>query len=480
MNDQQLDALYTQIAEELDISDMLYDRAETSYKALGEYVAKHCAFSVNVYTQGSFMLGTVIRPVNDEDEYDLDLVIEVIDNIEITPKELKNLIGTILKQSPRYSSKLEEKKRCWRIEYSEKAQFHLDITPAIKINQSGTHIKITNKNDDNSYSYLVSNPKGYAEWFESRKKAIRVRKSEQFESHSIEPIKEDSNKKKTPLQKVIQILKRHRDIMFENDPENMPVSIIITTLASRAYNGEEGVFIALKRILESMDSFIQIKEGEYYITNPSNPMENFADKWNYTPKKVAAYYSWTKKARKDLLQFATTITDDYSLLEESLGETVISRAISVVTPITNSNNLSITEYNNPTIKSALIVSHRQKPPFIVPKHQAISIRATVTQNGSSWKYFNNGQPIPKNCSINFDLLVPPSLIKGKYSVMWQVVNTGAEALAANNLRGGFIKVLNATNRQESSLYTGKHFVQAFLLKQNKCIAMSGEFIVNIE
>lgn len=39
------------------------------------------------------------------------------------------------------------------------------------------------------------------------------------------------------LQRIVQILKRHRDIMFNGD-EDKPISIIITTLASRAYRGE--------------------------------------------------------------------------------------------------------------------------------------------------------------------------------------------------------------------------------------------------
>jgi Adenylyl/Guanylyl and SMODS C-terminal sensor domain len=35
---------------------------------------------------------------------------------------------------------------------------------------------------------------------------------------------------KTPLQRAIQILKSHRDVRFQGDPENRPVSIILITL----------------------------------------------------------------------------------------------------------------------------------------------------------------------------------------------------------------------------------------------------------
>jgi hypothetical protein len=58
---------------------------------------------------------------------------------------VKMLIGNILRDSDRYSSKLEEKKRCWRIEYSAEAQFHMDITPAIPDNPTTASIHVTDK-----------------------------------------------------------------------------------------------------------------------------------------------------------------------------------------------------------------------------------------------------------------------------------------------------------------------------------------------
>jgi hypothetical protein len=137
-------------------------------------------------------------------------------------------------------------------------------------------------------------------------------------------------------------------------------------------------------------------------------------------------------------------------------------------------------YSYPTIKNALSVSHRQKPPFKLPKHQVLGIKAMVTLNGTSYPYKNNGMPIPKNCGIEFSLIVSPKLLNGRYTVKWQVVNTGDEARRANNLRGGFETEINSTKRHERTEYQGTHYVQAFLLKRGKCIAMSKEFIVNIQ
>jgi len=477
MNNKQLNDLFLRIAEELDISDTLFERAETSYQALGEYINNHCDCSVNVYTQGSFRLGTVIRPLNDEDEYDLDLVSEVTVKSHNTPKNLKNKIGDILRDSKRYSTKLEEKKRCWRIEYSDEAQFHMDITPAIPESSTTSSILVTDKHDDGAYTYIASNPKGYSEWFEKRKSIVDVQKKALNESVAVEPV--ITNKVKLPLQRAVQILKRHRDKVFESNPDDKPVSIIITTLAAQAYNGETGVYDALKRILETMALYVKFKNGKYCIPNPSNPQENFADKWNNAPEKSKAFYDWLGKVKNDVVVAAPSIIDDYSVLEESIGDVVVERAISETNPVVHNSNLPTAEYSNPIIKTALGVSHRQRPTFKLPKHKMLGIKATVTEGGIPRPYSNNGQAIPKNCSIDFNLVVSQTLLKGNYSVWWQVVNTGSEAQAACGLRGGFEKEMNSTMRHEATQYRGTHFVQAFLIKRDSCIAMSSEFIVNI-
>ena len=149
-------------------------------------------------------------------------------------------------------------------------------------------------------------------------------------------------------------------------------------------------------------------------------------------------------------------------------------------PITHDSNLPAISYSSPVIKNALSVPYRQKPPFRLPKHQILGIKATVTSNGKSYPYKNNGDPIPKNCGIDFNLLVSPKLLNGGYTVKWQVVNTGDEARRANSLRGGFETEVNSTKRHEGTEYQGTHYVQAFLLKRGNCIAMSNEFVVNIQ
>ena len=65
------------------------------------------------------------------------------------------------------------------------------------------------------------------------------------------------------------------------------------------------------------------------------------------------------------------------------------------------------------------------------------------------------------------------------SVKWQVVNTGTEALAAEQPRGDFYESDEPEKgvRWETTAYRGTHWVEAFVIKDGVCVARSGKFLV---
>ena len=63
-----LDNYLLNIAENLDISATMREKAERSYRTVGEWLGDCDTTSdVKIMPQGSFYLGTVIRPVSDAD-----------------------------------------------------------------------------------------------------------------------------------------------------------------------------------------------------------------------------------------------------------------------------------------------------------------------------------------------------------------------------------------------------------------------------
>jgi hypothetical protein len=111
-------------------------------------------------------------------------------------------------------------------------------------------------------------------------------------------------KVRTPLQAAVMILKRHRDEGFRDHPDNRPISVIISTLAAHSYGGEETIGPALGAILLSMDKHITVHAGRHWIANPTDPLENFADKWAEHPERAKAFFKWLNQAREDFQAFA--------------------------------------------------------------------------------------------------------------------------------------------------------------------------------
>ena len=88
--EQLLEKYLLKIAENLDISPTMREKAEKSYRSVGEWLGDCDVNSdVKIMPQGSFYLGTVIRPVSDEDEYDIDLVCLLKNAIGKSEAEIK-------------------------------------------------------------------------------------------------------------------------------------------------------------------------------------------------------------------------------------------------------------------------------------------------------------------------------------------------------------------------------------------------------
>lgn len=337
--EQLIDSYLRRIAENLDISTTMREKAEKSYRAVGEWLGD-CDINsyVKIMPQGSFYLGTVIRPVSDADEYDIDLVCLLKNATNKSEAEIKKIVGDRLREHKTYNSMLEsEGKRCWTLCYDE---FHMDILPCVP-NQNYyvepylTEIKLTHKCDDGTYIPKYSNPYKYHEWFEER---MRIRLDEIRKDFSVknqvEIDKVPLYKVKTPLQRVIQLLKRHRDIMYDVLPEdrkdNAPISIIITTLAAHAYNNEANIYEALCNIVENMPKFIKKSGNNFVIENPVMSNENFAEKWNENPEKALEFFKWLESAKAAILtapinaQGLHHVTKSF---ENCFGRNIVRRSI---------------------------------------------------------------------------------------------------------------------------------------------------------
>lgn len=128
---------------------------------------------------------------------------------------------------------------------------------------------------------------------------------------------------------------------------------------------------------------------------------------------------------------------------------------------------------------ALSVQHRQPLGFpIQARKPNATITATVTlPSGEIRALENDGAPIPKGSTIVYRVNCGP-VKDGK--VKWQVTNTGDEAMRVCR-RGGFeVPNIEKTSRREETAYTGKHYVQCFVIRRGYCVRWSKPFFINVE
>jgi len=350
------------LAEAIDIGQTKYDDAVERYKSLGRHLdrdgstIKHLGPLIS--PQGSFLLGLVNRPWDDTEVYDLDLVCRLTaSRNNVSQAELKKLVGgEVVSYANRHGmEKPEDHRRCWRLNYAESALFHMDILPAIpdaegyrrRLNEAG-YGELARSQDLTGHALAItdklhpryreihpdwyqSNPTGYAAWFRQRM-AVRAAHTgllleRQLVTASVDEVPDA--KLKTPLQKVIQLLKRHRDFMFRDDLDDKPISIIITTLAAHSYNGQSSISDALEVVLRGMDDHIQNRNGVAWVANPVNPAENFADKWAETPAKRANFDRWLDAARRDFALYlkGSSFLKLPQQLKESFGQRAVSEAL---------------------------------------------------------------------------------------------------------------------------------------------------------
>lgn len=474
----------------LDISTELFEKAVKRYEDIGLWLNRYDSeikkYSPAIYPQGSFRLGTVIKPISNQDDYDIDIVCKLeLSKTDFSQNDLKEIVGNEIKKIAKNEDIKPPKngRRCWTIEFDDGVNFHIDILPAVSdksdfkllLEKKGYEsiyaddaIAITDKEDDNynsiSSKWHVSNPIGYSNWFKKQmeKQQILLEKAASLENVPIYT-------KKTTLQRVIQLLKRHRDINFGED-EDKPISIIITTLAAKAYNNSDNFWNALKHILANMEHHL-IKDnlGHYEALNPVNPLENFADKWLESPTKKDNFLLWLSNVKDDLGRFAKN--QDFIMIKEALqfpNQTGITQLIE--------SSIMKEAFTNESL------SHYQCLKYKKNISGAVWIKGYYERNiGGSMKrsFPSNGDSLPKECELEF---VANTNIKKPFKIIWQVVNTGAEARRKSALRGGFEigeKKRGKKYRIEKTRYTGKHWIECYVIKNNICVAQSKKYFVNI-
>lgn len=293
----QREELLARIAQELQLDKTRLERMETAYNAVAEVLKKDDDFfndlEIEVYAQGSKRIGTTVKPINDQD-FDLDTVLHIYDAYyRHSPEKVYNALVKALEKDSYYKTIMEKKNRCVRLNY--KSDFHMDILPACMPNSyDKKNIHIPEKALKN---WSSGNPKGFGDWFLNIANSVKQPILRQYSQLLLEakvetePLPEELYFK-TPLQRAVQLIKRYRDVYFQN--RDYPVSsIVITTLVASLYQSENSIFDTIDNVTRRIkENYLKaINNGyKFKVLNPMNSAEDFTDSW--TDENYRRFYGF--------------------------------------------------------------------------------------------------------------------------------------------------------------------------------------------
>lgn len=357
------EALLQALADEVSIRPGMAQEARDRFLSIAKWLKRDgsilASADPHLHPQGSFLLGTVIRPLGDCDEVDVDMVC-TLRAMLITAKTQADVKADVGLEARSYAEAHgmqdpKEGRRCWRLDYAKGARFHCDILASVPAAatrgalslgpgllssvsdlSSSTLIGITDREHPDynrfSSSWTIADPKGYELWFKERQRQLledrlRARPMQDGIRATVEEL--PLQDVRTPLQDAIKLLKRHRDQMFEGDAHKPISIIIIATLAAHAYGGQATIGETLSAVLPRMASFIEDRDGIAWVQNPACPAENFADEWAAAPRKGENFQTWLLQVQRDFAEYLRFSSADAIPVElrERMTETTVAKVL---------------------------------------------------------------------------------------------------------------------------------------------------------
>lgn len=136
------------------------------------------------------------------------------------------------------------------------------------------------------------------------------------------------------------------------------------------------------------------------------------------------------------------------------------------------DKVEVLQKEYPAPKEEFLDTNYNIPFRIDPKYK-VKIDATVTQDGfrPGWlsEFLRKQFRLKKSKKLLFSIV--QKTVPYNYSVKWKVRNFGEEAKKANDLRGEITDDRGSETKEERTKYYGEHYVECYIIENNKCVAM---------
>ena len=255
------------------------ERLKRGVRGVSDCLARNLTGYQGIEPQGSYALGTLIKPVDDNDEYDADIQVVMAYNPNWEPKDYIKAVHDALKADANYADKLNRKTRCITIDYA--GDFHLDVVPRITVNQWGEEKDYICNYRDNKFE--PTDGTRYHDWFNVQDRITGGN-----------------------LKIVVHLFKFMRD----HKGNYTAKSIMLTTLAGMVIHpSDKGakhvrtIADTFVTVLTRIDNYLQRHPYMPNIQNPVLPGETFNRHWDQRKyanfrNKIRAYAKTARQAKE--------------------------------------------------------------------------------------------------------------------------------------------------------------------------------------
>ena len=299
-----VDILLADVAIRVQLSRTDYEKAVARYETMARWIDREDSPLRGrvelVYAQGSMAVGATIASRLRTDEFDIDILAQLGLPYDVDPQTGLDLLhGAIRGQrGSRYYDNTRRQTRCVTIDYAD--DMHIDVTPAVRRSQTPERESLIfhhRPEDPGAPRYrLVANPYGFAAWFTANtpldhdftrvfderaaayERAIIL--AEKAESDPLPAQEPPYRKSKAVI--VLQLLKRWRNVRYDNRPGRRPPSIMMARLVADAANHTERLADELLHQARHMRGVLQQWHDAGLLIHVANPVceqDVLTDRW---------------------------------------------------------------------------------------------------------------------------------------------------------------------------------------------------------
>jgi hypothetical protein len=444
---------------EVNLNQSRLDDLQEKVNAIESFIAATDTFAdifLDIIPAGSWAHRLIIKPVQDNDEFDADVLLYVTEQSDWLAKDYIGKLYSVFRASSVYHSLVTLKTRCLRVNYA--GQFHIDIVPYM---ERGTKHYITNRLEpEETGRFEVSNPEKFTEWIDERQRYSNG-----------------------TFIKVVRLMKYLRDFKKTFSCK----SIILTTLLGNEVNEIEAslapdkyrdvpstLVTLLRKLADSLPETMPA------VIDPAETGDNFTDRykdeWNYDnfrewmiyyANKVEQAYNETDRD-KSIRLWREVFGDEFK--PGSLAKAASLAPLSASVPWSGEQFI-----DQPPFGFLIDLDPRYR---VKVTGRCTGLRAGQVYRRSGFRQFDltlNGNRVPKNRSLRFQART--NVPAGQYRLYWKVRNGGDEAAQVHELRGEITLDQGQNGKTESTSYKGTHYVECYVVKGGVVVARDRQTVI---